>query len=75
VSPLEADPRGVALHIFATRKGSRRNAELSDSMVSGCPYLGVRRSNPTYGASGTMFRGQAASRLFWTGGCRKVERE
>ena len=33
-----------------------------------CPYLSVRRSDPTCEASGTMFRWQGASILLWTRG-------
>jgi len=39
-----------------------------DSVIPRCPYLSVRRSNPTYGALGTMFRRQGASILWWTRG-------
>jgi len=34
-----------------------------DSVIPRCPYPSVRRSNPTCGALGTMFRRQGASTL------------
>jgi hypothetical protein len=37
-----------------------------DSVVPRCPYSSVRRSNPTCGASKTMFQRQEASPLSWT---------
>jgi hypothetical protein len=39
-----------------------------DSVVSRCPYLSVRRSNPTCGASETIFQQQEALLRFWTRG-------
>ncbi len=39
-----------------------------DSAVPRCPYLSVRRSNPTCEASGTMFRRLGASTRSWTRG-------
>ena len=41
---------------------------MPDAMVPSCPYLSVRRSDPTCEASGTMFRWQGASILLWTRG-------
>lgn len=39
-----------------------------DSVIPRCPYPSVRRSNPTCGALGTMFRRQGASILSRTRG-------
>lgn len=39
-----------------------------DSVIPRCPYPSVQKSNPMYGALGTMFRRQGASILSWTRG-------
>ena len=63
----ECSHKPVTSVICDLTKGQGEMPEM-DSVVPRCPYPSVRRSNPTFGALGTMFRQQGASILLWTRG-------